>query len=75
VKARLELIDQERKIGIYRNSQSQDLYGLVFCSECGLPWRSVEEFDIDILADMVEKIIVKPDGTDVVMKYQQAANS
>jgi hypothetical protein len=40
-----------------------------------LPWRSVEEFDIDILADMVEKIVVRPDGIDVVMKYQQVANS
>ena len=128
VQVRLEFVDQERKIGIYRNSRSDDLYGLVFCSECGLPfrkgdcneykgtayqywacsrrkhrnkkkrtcpnrsikieqllktvsatlglpWRSVEEFDIDILADMVEKIVVRPDGIDVVMKYQQVANS
>jgi hypothetical protein len=39
-----------------------------------LPWRSVEEFDIDILGDMVEKIVVRPDGIDVVMKYRQAAS-
>jgi len=40
----------------------------------GLPWHSVEEFDIDVLADMVERIVVKPDGVDVVMKYRQVTN-
>ena len=41
----------------------------------GLPWRSVEEFDSDALVDAVERVVIKPDGIDVVMKYQQAANS
>ena len=127
VKARLDWVDQQRKDGLYRTSQSHDLYGLVFCSECGLPfrkgdsteykgttyrywacsskkrsdkkqctctnrsirderllntlsetlglpWRSVDEFDSDVLAAAVEMIVVKPDGLDV-MKYRQAANS
>lgn len=128
VKARFDWIDQERKTGIYRTSQSHYLYGLVFCSECGLPfrkgdgseykgigydylvcscrkrrdrkqrtctnrsirvdqllktlsktlglpWRSVEEFDSDALVNSVERVIIKPDGIDVVMKYRQVANS
>jgi hypothetical protein len=33
----------------------------------------VIQFDIDVLADMVERIVVKLDGIDVVMKYQQMA--
>lgn len=127
VKARLAWVDQERKAGIYRNSQSHYLYGLAYCSECGLPfrkgdgseykgteydylvcscrkrkdrkqrtctnrsirvdqllktlsdtlglpWRSVEEFDSDTLVNAVERVVVKPDGIDVVMKYRQAAN-
>ncbi|RFU93868.1 hypothetical protein DYP60_12450 [Sphaerochaeta halotolerans] len=39
VKARLAWVDQERKAGIYRNSQPHYLYGLVYCSECGLPFK------------------------------------
>ena len=127
VKARLDRIDQERKVGIYRNSQSHFLYGFVFCSECGLPfrkgdsnehkgtmyqywvcsgkmrkdkknnactsrlikieellktvsealglpWHSVKKFDSDVLADAVERIVIKPDGIDVVMKYREATN-
>jgi hypothetical protein len=38
----------------------------------GLPWRSVEEFDSDALVEAVERIVIKPDGIDVVMKCQQA---
>jgi DNA invertase Pin-like site-specific DNA recombinase len=128
VKTRLEWVDQERKAGIYRNSQSHYLYGLVYCNECGLPfrkgdgseykdteydylvcscrkrrdrkqrtctnrsirvdqllktlsdtlglpWRSVEEFDSDTFVDAVERVVVKPDGIEVVMKYRQVANS
>jgi hypothetical protein len=41
----------------------------------GLPWRSVEEFDSDALVGAVERVVVKPDGVDVVMKYRQVANS
>lgn len=127
VKARLGWVDQERKAGIYRNSQSHYLYGLVYCSECrlpfrkgdgseykgteydylvcscrkrrdrkqrtctnrsirvdqllktlsdtlGLPWRSVEEFDSDALVQAVERVVIKPAGIDVMMKYRQAAN-
>ena len=126
-KARFEWVDQERKAGIYRNSQSHYLYGLVYCSECGLPyrkgdgseykgteydylvcscrkrrdrkqrtctnrsirvdqllktlsdtlglpWRSVEEFDSDALVQAVERVVIKPAGIDVMMKYRQAAN-
>lgn len=128
VRARLVWIEQERKDGIYRTSKSHYLYGLVFCSECGLPfrkgdsteykntsyrywvcsgkrrkdkkqctctnrsvrdelllktvsdalglpWSSVEDFDGDTLADSVERIVVKPEGIDVVMKHRQAANA
>jgi hypothetical protein len=127
VKARLKWVDQQRKAGIYRTSQSHYLYGLVFCSECGLPfrkgdsteykntnyrywvcsgkrrkdkkqytctnrsvrdehllkivsdalglsWSSVEDFDADNLDDSVERIVVKPEGINVVMKYREATN-
>ena len=127
-KARLEQVDKEREAGIYRNSQSHPLYGLIFCSECGLPfrrgdssaykgttyrywvcsgkrrkdkkkftctnhairdenllesiseqlglpWSSVEEFDAEAVTGNVEKIIVKPNGVEVMMKYRKVANS
>lgn len=41
----------------------------------GLPWCSVEEFDSDALANAVERVIIKPNGIDVVMKYRQVANA
>jgi hypothetical protein len=41
----------------------------------GLPWRTVEEFDSDALVQAVERVIIKPDGVDVVMKYRQVANA
>ncbi|MDD3996948.1 MAG: hypothetical protein WCR91_07530 [Sphaerochaetaceae bacterium] len=41
----------------------------------GLPWRSVEEFDSDALVCAVERVVIKLDGVDVVMKYRQVANS
>ena len=41
----------------------------------GLPWRSVEEFDSDALVGAVEKVVIKPDTLDVVMKYRHVANS
>ncbi len=127
MKARLEWVDQERKVGIYRNSQSHYLYGLVYYSECGfpyrkgdvseykgteydylvcscrkrrdrkqrtctnrsirvdqllktlsdtlgLPWRSVEEFDSDTLVNSVERVVIKQDCIDLVMKYRQVVN-
>jgi hypothetical protein len=40
----------------------------------GLPWRTVEEFDSDALVQAVERVIIKPNGIDVVMKYRQVAN-
>jgi hypothetical protein len=40
-----------------------------------LPWCSVEEFDSDALANAVERVIIKPNGIDVVMKYRQVANA
>ena len=40
----------------------------------GMPWRSIEEFDSDALVGAVERVVIKPDGVDVVMKYRQAAN-
>ena len=40
----------------------------------GLPWRSVEEFDSDALVHTVARVVIKPDGVDVVMKYRQVAN-
>ncbi|MBI9095632.1 MAG: zinc ribbon domain-containing protein [Sphaerochaeta sp.] len=40
----------------------------------GLQWSTVDEFDADALANSVERIVVKPDGVDVVMKYRQTAN-
>ncbi|MFA6774023.1 MAG: zinc ribbon domain-containing protein, partial [Sphaerochaeta sp.] len=40
----------------------------------GLPWRSVEEFDSDALVNAVERVVIKPDDIDVVMKYRQVAN-
>jgi hypothetical protein len=39
-----------------------------------LPWRTVEEFDSDALVQAVERVIIKPNGIDVVMKYRQVAN-
>jgi len=39
-----------------------------------LPWRSVEEFDSDALVQAVERVVIKPAGIDVMMKYRQAAN-
>ena len=36
----------------------------------GLPWRSVEEFDSDALVNAVERVVIQPDGIEVVMKYQ-----
>lgn len=41
----------------------------------GLPWRSIDEFDSDALVGAVERVVIKPDGIDVVMKYQQVANA
>jgi hypothetical protein len=40
----------------------------------GLPWRSVEEFDSDTLVGAVERVVIKPDDIEMVMKYKQAAN-
>ncbi len=127
VKARLDVMDQEREASIYRNSQSHYLYGLVFCSECGLPFRkgdgseykgteyrywvcscrkrrdkkqrtctnrSIREEELlrtvsdalglhantnEVLeaasvADRIQRIIVKPDGIEVVMKHRQVVN-
>jgi len=39
--------------------------------QLGLPWNSVEEFDAKVLTDNVEKIIVKPDGVEVVVKVHE----
>jgi hypothetical protein len=39
-----------------------------------LHWRSVEEFDSAALVDAVDRVVIKPDGVDVVMKYRQVAN-
>ncbi|MDX9940051.1 MAG: hypothetical protein RBT44_08870 [Sphaerochaetaceae bacterium] len=38
-------------------------------------WRSIEEFDSDTLVNSVERVVIKQDGIDVVMKYRQMANS
>jgi hypothetical protein len=40
----------------------------------GLPWRTVEEFDSDTLVGTVERVVIKPDCVDVVVKYRQVAN-
>jgi hypothetical protein len=40
----------------------------------GLPWRSVEEFDSDTLINAAERVVIKPDGIEMVMKYCQVAN-
>ena len=40
----------------------------------GLPWRSVEEFDSDALVQAVERVVIKPDDIEVVMKYRQVVN-
>jgi hypothetical protein len=39
-----------------------------------LPWRTVEEFDSDTLVGTVERVVIKPDCVDVVVKYRQVAN-
>jgi hypothetical protein len=39
-----------------------------------LPWRTVEEFDSDALVQAVERVIIKPDCVEMVMKYRQVAN-
>ncbi|HKM06058.1 MAG TPA: hypothetical protein VJ869_03625 [Sphaerochaeta sp.] len=39
-----------------------------------MPWCSVEEFDFDALVGAVERVVIKADGFDVVMKYRQVAN-
>jgi hypothetical protein len=41
----------------------------------GSTWRLIEEFDSDALVDAVDRVVIKPDGIEVVMKYQQVANS
>jgi len=34
----------------------------------------VEEFDTHALVGAIERVVIKPDGIDVVMKYRQVAN-
>jgi hypothetical protein len=40
----------------------------------GLPWQSIEEFDSDTLINAAERVVIKPDGIEMVMKYRQVAN-
>ncbi|MXI86950.1 hypothetical protein [Sphaerochaeta halotolerans] len=39
-----------------------------------MSWRLVEEFDSDALVGAVERVVIKQDTIDVVMKYRQVAN-
>jgi hypothetical protein len=39
-----------------------------------LPWQSIKEFDSDAMVGAIERVVIKLDGIDVVMKYRQVAN-
>ncbi|HCS37743.1 MAG TPA: hypothetical protein DIW48_13975 [Sphaerochaeta sp.] len=59
----------------YTNHSIQDEQLLKTLSDTfGLPWRSVEQFEFDALVSAVERVVIKPDGIDVVMKYRKVAN-